>query len=88
VTNDEEFFAPFQNLWVNKLEASRAVEQQPAPSEAAALDTKVQSHKINFGLVESSKNRETFKERRGPVGRVERQKGAWGREKRESRDKR
>jgi len=32
-----------QNLWVNKLEASRAVEQQPAPCDAAALDSKVNS---------------------------------------------
>ncbi len=37
---DENILMELKNLWVNKLEASRAVEQQPAPSEAAALDTK------------------------------------------------
>ena len=45
---DENVLLELKNLWVQKLEASKAVEQPPSQNDAAALDSKMAGARAGF----------------------------------------
>merc|ERR1712080_741851 len=46
---DENVLLELKNLWVQKLEASKAIEQPQQASDAAALDSKMAGARAGFG---------------------------------------
>jgi len=46
---DENVLLELKNLWVQKLEASKAIEQPQVPNDAAALDSKMAGARGGFG---------------------------------------